>query len=257
MLESKFKSYLKNNLFQSDGTIVSRINNLRRIENYYGNLDDNYERNELNSIFDALTLKKGENIKHSIPINGDAYNGTATLKAALGLYFDYKNFELETENRHVENKSTPSQLQSDYKTLITRSLDKIEYSHKNFKDKVDELQAYIFELLTIDLKNIEWKIEEKISDNCKDRVDIIGFDSEKDITIVLELDASRADQVAKKYLSRQALLIHKNLLYISVCYPGTKSMSKPECAKYFDYCSTISNALNNEIISKEYIGYFL
>ena len=72
------------------------------------------------------------------------------------------------------------------------------------------------------------------------------------------MDAHRADQVAKKFLSRSALFINENIIYLSLCYPGTNSMNKKECVKYFDYCSTISKILSdNSSYNKLYAGLIL
>lgn len=61
--------------------------------------------------------------------------------------------------------------------------------------------------------------------------------------IVVEFDATRADQVAKKFLSRAALLKDQNLIYMSFCYPGRKSMDRNEVLKYFEYQKTLSSSL--------------
>ena len=84
----------------------------------------------------------------------------------------------------------------------------------------------------------------------RDSIDIFG--SNKDICIVIELDKHRADQVAKKFLSRNSLLIDKNLFYISLCYPGTSNMNSSECIKYFGYCKKLSKRMGNE-----YAGFII
>lgn len=77
----------------------------------------------------------------------------------------------------------------------------------------------------------------------KDSVDIFG---ENDCAnIIIELDSNRADQVAKKFVSRAILSSNKSLLYISYCYGGTKAMEKNEneVLKYFKYCSILATRM--------------
>lgn len=255
MKEKEFKSYLKNDLNYGDGTIPSRISNLKRIEHYYGDLDRNFTKDQFQELFALLSLQKGSKVKHSIAIKGDYYTGTATLKSALGLYYEFKLLDSNAEKIVIENKYTQDKF--GYKHVILEALNKVKYVTKKYKGKVDELQAEIYDILVENVCGWEWKVEEFISSQYKDRADIIGLNERENSIIVLELDASRADQVAKKFVSRQSILADKNVLYISVCYPGTKTMSRTECAKYFEFCSKITEMLNTPKVRKEYLGYFL
>ncbi|WP_313375260.1 hypothetical protein [Chishuiella sp.] len=257
MKEIEFKKYLKDILLQKKETINSRISNLKRIQNVYGDLDNHYKTDGFEYLFQILTLKKGDEKKHEIVINGDPYTGTATFKSALGLYLDFKIFDSENAKIKVETKQSVNNLSKNYKAEIIKVLDKISYTKKEYKGKVDLLQSRIFEYLQNEVSTINWELEKQPSKKYKDAVDIFGYDSTNKINIVIELDTTRADQVAKKFTSRQALLADKNLLYISVCYPGTKKMSSNECAKYFEYCAQITDMLNTKECKKEYLGYFL
>ncbi|WP_318405509.1 hypothetical protein [Photobacterium leiognathi] len=62
--------------------------------------------------------------------------------------------------------------------------------------------------------------------------------------VVIEFDSARADQVAKKFVSRVAQVPNNNLVYIAYCYPGTKGMNLNEVNKYFQYMESISKNLN-------------
>ena len=64
------------------GTIGSRISNCKRVEHYEGNLDAHYDADGLVGLIDCLNPRRPE---HKIPINVNVYNGTATLKSAVGL----------------------------------------------------------------------------------------------------------------------------------------------------------------------------
>jgi hypothetical protein len=91
--------------------------------------------------------------------------------------------------------------------------------------------------------DIEWSTEHCPNSHSGDRIDIFGKGAE--FVVVIELDKARADQVAKKFLSRMALLPPTKLYFLSLCYPGTKGMNQPECKKYFGYCSELASRTGN------------
>ena len=71
----------------SAGTVGSRISNCRRVERHEGDLDAHYDSDELDGLLRRLNPGEPE---HGIPIAGDVYNGTATLKNAVSLYCDFR-----------------------------------------------------------------------------------------------------------------------------------------------------------------------
>lgn len=111
---------------------------------------------------------------------------------------------------------------------------------------VKRFQQHVIEKLKLisDLtEKFDWKEEHSPTLERKDAVDIFGTSG--NILVVIELDKNRADQVAKKFLSRSALFKEKSMYYISLCYPGTPNMNVSECRKYFGYCADLSEKLNN------------
>ncbi len=61
------------------------------VEEYEGDLDAHYSKDEMAGLLKRLTYGRDEEARnisprHRIPINGDRYTGTATLKAAINLY---------------------------------------------------------------------------------------------------------------------------------------------------------------------------
>ena len=115
-------------------------------------------------------------------------------------------------------------------------------SQSNQKIKIEELQNYILNHLKTHHPSFNWKTEYKVSEK-RDAIDIYGEDGGN--ILIIELDKWRADKVAKKLISRTALLINNNIGFISLCYAGTTTMSKPECLKYFKYGNIILSKLNN------------
>ncbi len=84
------------------------MSNCLRIEKFYGNLDEQYNADRCESLLKQLIysnadFKLGIKPKHSIPIDGNAYTGTSTLKSALGLYIEFKNNRLIEELKTVED----------------------------------------------------------------------------------------------------------------------------------------------------------
>lgn len=80
------------------------------------------------------------------------------------------------------------------------------------------------------------------SKRLKDSIDIYG--ESEDFVVAIELDKNRADQVAKKFVSRVALLPDEKVYFLSICYPGTKRMNLNECVKYFGYCSNLAKRMS-------------
>ncbi len=104
MNETQFDNWLSKKY--SGGTPNSRLSNCRRVEQYEGDLDDHFSRDRGESLLRKLSYSKDDQhnnrtAKHNIPIDGNIYNGTATLKQAVNLYFKFKAGEIpESTNRH-------------------------------------------------------------------------------------------------------------------------------------------------------------
>ena len=109
------------------------------------------------------------------------------------------------------------------------------------KEKVSMLQGYLLNLLSNEFKYANWSSENKDFSLGRDSIDILGQKGEE--IIVIELDKWRADQAAKKMVSRTSIFIETHLSYISLCYGGTKKMNKKECMKYFKFISKIFERL--------------
>jgi len=93
------------------------------------------------------------------------------------------------------------------------------------------------------MPEVLWSVEHRPSATNRDSIDIFGQSS--DFVVAIELDKNRADQVAKKFVSRMALLPATTVYFISLCYPGTERMNRSECEKYFGYCATLARRMGN------------
>lgn len=123
-------------------------------------------------------------------------------------------------------------------------LNHIGLSQVEQKAIVDRFQNDLCNLLSSTVSAVQWQTEYTPSLSQRDSIDIFGEFSEA--KIVIELDKHRADQVAKKFVSRNSLLINETVLFVSLCYPGTSRMNASECIKYFGYCENLSRRMNNQ-----------
>lgn len=107
-----FNNYLKSFKKLDPTTSNVRTSNCLRIEKFYGDLNELYNSDRCASIIEQLTYttadkKLGAKPKHIIPIDGDIYNGTQTLKAALKLFIEFK------DNRMIEELKTIADINPD------------------------------------------------------------------------------------------------------------------------------------------------
>ena len=130
------------------------------------------------------------------------------------------------------------------KAVETKDLRLGSLDQKSQKPIIDNFQNQINATLDKILPNMNWRSPYKLKKERRDEVDIYGtFSAEDDEgAVIIELDKWRADQVAKKFVSRFALTLEKPLIYIALCYGGTPKMNKNECEKYFCYCKSICNS---------------
>lgn len=110
-------------------------------------------------------------------------------------------------------------------------------------ETIRNMQSAIRDALNNAIGHLQWSTEFKFEENHKDSIDIWG-DSEN-ASVIIEIDANRADQVAKKMLSRfhYAKDLGKDVYYVVLCYPGTEKMQTRECQKYVEYGTGILQRL--------------
>jgi hypothetical protein len=129
------------------------------------------------------------------------------------------------------------------------------------KQLIDTFQSRVHANLTKILPNMNWRSSHHFTQERRDEVDIYGtFSAENgESAVIIELDKWRADQVAKKFVSRFALTLEKPLIYIAICYGGTENMNKSECEKYFSYCKRICDSFTkcNLRTPKQFYGHIL
>ncbi|MBK6614944.1 hypothetical protein [Ottowia sp.] len=98
-MRQQFEDYLKAKGL-AENTIRSRISNCKRVEEYEGNLDRLFDDDELRDLERRLSYTRddqgaGRPLNHKIPIDGDEYTGSASLKASVRLYRAFRNYQNE------------------------------------------------------------------------------------------------------------------------------------------------------------------
>lgn len=93
--KEEFRAWLVNAGYRV-GPINSLIANCSTICRCEGDIDEHYDEDECVELLRRLTYSRaderaGHPARHSIPINGDIYNGTASFRAALNRYIEFRN----------------------------------------------------------------------------------------------------------------------------------------------------------------------
>lgn len=265
-MNNNFKDWLVREKGLNATTATSRVSNLKRIEKYYGNIDIIIQKNLINNLLEELSYSKEDEYlnrppAHKIPINGNKrdsiYNGTATLKQALELYLQF----LESAKEYVNDTTDKDKKElvrtpysSDLKTIFVDLrnvlaqfiLSNVKESYSDNKHEVrDYIQLPLLWKLQATMPSIDWKMEYKPSREVRDSFDIYGAVSDN-AAIIIEIDTYRSDQICKKYVSRQALCQHMNLIYVVITYPNNNSNSvayKNEFEKYKSYLYDITELI--------------
>ena len=132
------------------------------------------------------------------------------------------------------------------KTMLAQKRELQDLLKKEFEANLSPCSADVEHLLALEIEG----------DGNRDKCDVYAATSK--YQIIVELDATRADQVAKKMLSRyyyaNKAVDGKPTIYICLLYPGTESMNPAECVKYMDMGKEILLAMNP---ANRFIGGFL
>ena len=102
MQEERFKVWLGDVRGFNERTVGSRLSNCKRVEANEGDLDKQWDTDELAGLIDRLTYSRedersGRWPKHRIQIHGDVYDGTATLRNAVMLYHAFRSQDNGTD----------------------------------------------------------------------------------------------------------------------------------------------------------------
>lgn len=90
-----FYNWLISSRHLQENTANSRLSNCMRVCKYEGDLDLHYSRDRCRNLLNRLAYSAYdyENHiphRHKVPINGNIYTGTSTLRSAVQLYINYR-----------------------------------------------------------------------------------------------------------------------------------------------------------------------
>lgn len=149
-----------------DRTCSSRLSNCRRIEEFEGDLDEHFSRNGMSELLQRLTysrddLAAGRLPEHRIPIAGDVYTGTATLRTAANLYRRFLSGEASNVAPRPVRAPKVSRGASNWPQWATPSIDEILALARSVTRYVRFLQPEIVKALIADteLHQERWSVE--------------------------------------------------------------------------------------------------
>ena len=117
--------------------------------------------------------------------------------------------------------------------VIDHSL--VERFQESIKDNLNDMSSgYV------------WEIEKKAKGRSeRDSIDILGK-AKGNSDWIIEIDATRSDQVSQKLLSRMALWgLQSPIQYVAILYPDTQN-GKNACEKYIRYGNAILKKINGK-----------
>jgi len=93
----KFVDYLITVRGMKESTALSRNSNCKRVERYEDSLKEHYQKDRCKQLLRRLEYSMDDQVhgrpaSHNIPIEGNVFNGTATLKQAVNLYIEYLEY---------------------------------------------------------------------------------------------------------------------------------------------------------------------
>lgn len=111
--------------------------------------------------------------------------------------------------------------------------------------KVEEFQERIKDILNKSATGYLWDTEVQAKGRIeKDSIDIFG-QAKGQKKWIIEIDATRTDQVSQKLLSRLSLWGKKDpIQYVAILYPDAQNKGKSACEKYLRYGNEICQIIN-------------
>ena len=100
MKENEFGTWLKEDYVTRNGTHLQKrprgdaLSRCRRVEKYEGDLDIHFKKDNMQCLLESFTYTRadqeaGVSPQHTIPIDGNILNGTASLRNAVKLYLQF------------------------------------------------------------------------------------------------------------------------------------------------------------------------
>lgn len=189
MQQERYKAWLELQRYQSN-TITTQLHRASRVEEHYGNLDEHFEKDQLEAVIAKLrysTVDRQINKPNpsKIPFNGDPYSNLASYRDAVNRYRKFRTDEtilVEAAGNDDDSPSTvpPSAAQASIKQSISLERD----LQATLRESIGQLEP--------GLEIIDEGAERSVDSGF---IDITARDSQG-TTVVIELKTGTASQRA-------------------------------------------------------------
>ncbi|MFR9503322.1 MAG: hypothetical protein SNH73_02570 [Rikenellaceae bacterium] len=217
---------------------------------YFDLFAENYQNRSNQEIIQLFSSEDwSDNSKKSISSTGKRIFKESLEKDVLELLSLSSNQMISENARSILSRYTSCI--DKYNTLLSdiiakvRVVDFTPLRNTKVKGKIDNITKLQKNILN-SLKTISdnFCMEYQMNVNCGDKADI--YCEIDNCCVIIEIDATRSDQVTKKFVSRIALNLDKRIIYIAICYPREVTTSLQELKKYFTYCKSIISKIDNK-----------
>ncbi|MCY4586955.1 MAG: endonuclease NucS [Bryobacterales bacterium] len=182
-MKSTYRDWLEQQQY-SAGTIQAQVHRAGRVEKHYGDLDEHYDRDVLQSVIDELQYTAEDERRNlpnpsKIPFNGDIRSNLASYRNAAERYCRFRREEFEPSTRDP----------------VDEALNKADYGRGHLVGLERDLQAALrrsIEQLEPGLEIIDDGAERSVGSGF---IDITARDLEGAI-VVIELKSGTARQAA-------------------------------------------------------------
>ena len=143
-MKSTYELWLRRQGY-SDNTIPSRLTNARRVEQHYGDLDDQFDRDQLRGVIEELKYSSEDERRakpnpSKIPFVGNTRNNLSTYRSATELYSKFRrdtmleesDLDLQSpapspDREEIHERSRDSiALERDLQMALRRNIDQLE-----------------------------------------------------------------------------------------------------------------------------------
>ena len=157
MNKNGFYNWLISCRHLQENTATSRLNNCIRVCEFEGDLDVHYSRDRCRNLlkrlaYSAYDFENHMPPRHNIPINGNIYTGTATLRSAVQLYINYRN-EMSYHNNKVaiQKQVNPNRMNGDIWSINRRGT----IQNREYAKRIANLLSSHIDIFTEeDIKNL-------------------------------------------------------------------------------------------------------
>ncbi|WP_339934657.1 endonuclease NucS domain-containing protein [Vreelandella glaciei] len=189
MQQERYKAWLELQKYQSN-TITAQMHRVGRVEEHYGNLDEHFEKDLLESVIDGLRYSTADRQVNKpnpskIPFNGDPYSNLASYRDAVNRYKKFRTDETILVETASDDDDTPSTVPPSAAAASTKQSISLERDlQATLRESIAQLES--------GLEIIDEGAERSVDSGF---IDITARDCDG-VTVVIELKTGTASQRA-------------------------------------------------------------